>query len=263
MCLAVYKQIARKTGKYQLRKADTGMMLSISGSAMLNYTFNWKGSIEMERQDLVLIGAGGFGREVLWQLSRINYSSNMYNIIGFVDDTPELQGKEINGLPVLGKNQWLLNYQKEICAAICVGNAKARKSIYNKIKANSKVSFPTLVVENVRCSDYVKFGQGCIICLSNILTVNITIGDFVITNLDCTVGHDAVLDNFVTLYPGVNVSGNVHIGTCCEIGTGANIIQGKTIGENTIIGAGSVVIKDIPSNCTAVGAPATPIKFHN
>ena len=109
----------------------------------------------------------------------------------------------------------------------------------------------------------VSFGKGCIICLSNVLTVNIQIGDFVIANLDCTVGHDAIIEDFVTLYPSVNVSGNVHIETCVEVGTGTNIIQGKKIGEHSILGAGSVVVKDIPANCTAVGAPAIPIKVHS
>lgn len=67
----------------------------------------------------------------------------------------------------------------------------------------------------------------------------------------------------MTLYPSVNVSGNVHIGECCEIGIGSNIIQGKKIGTEIIVGAGSVVIKDIPSQCTAVGVPAKPIKINN
>ena len=216
----------------------------------------------MERKDLVLIGAGGFGREVLWQLSESDVVTQMYNIIGFVDDTPELQGKLINGRPVLGNIQWLINYQKEIGAVICVGNSKTRKAIYDSLKINNYIFFPTIMSDGARHSDLVTFGEGCIICLSSILTANITIGDFVIMNLDCTVGHDAVLDDFVTLYPSVNVSGGVHIGACVEIGTGVNIIQGKRIGENTIVGAGSVVIRDIPPNCTAVGAPAAPIKYY-
>ena len=217
----------------------------------------------MKRKDIVLVGAGGFGREVLWQLSELNNSTDQYNILGFVDDAPSYQGKVINGFPVLGNDQWLLEYSKDICVAICVGNPNGRKSIYNRLKENPRISFPSIVAKDVKyCSEFVKLGQGCIICLSNVLTVNITIGDFVIVNLDCTIGHDAVLGDFVTLYPSVNVSGNVHIGECTEIGTGANIIQGKVIGENTIIGAGSVVVKDIPSNCTAVGAPAKPIKLH-
>ncbi len=88
------------------------------------------------------------------------------------------------------------------------------------------------------------------------MTVNIEIGDFCIINLDCTIGHDAVLKDFVTLYPSANISGNVLIKENSEKGTGTHIIQGKTIGRNCVIGAGTVVIKDISGGCTAVGNPA-------
>ena len=106
-------------------------------------------------------------------------------------------------------------------------------------------------------------GQGNIICAGSILTVDISISDFCIINLDCTLGHDIKMDSFVTIYPGGNISGCVYIGECSEIGTGAKIIQGKKIGANTVVGAGAVVTKDIPDNCTAVGCPCKPIKFHN
>jgi len=212
----------------------------------------------MACKDLVIIGAGGFGREVLWQLQELD----QYNIFGFIDDNPSLQGQQVNNTPVLGDNQWLLRYPKNINAVICVANPEIRKAIYNELKNNCFISFPNIIAKDVRYSDFVKFGQGCIICLSTTITVNITLGDFVIINPHCAIGHDAVLDDFATLYYDVNVAGRVHIKSCTEIGTGTNIIQGKTIGENVIVGAGSVVVKDIPANCTAVGSPAKPIKFH-
>ena len=67
----------------------------------------------------------------------------------------------------------------------------------------------------------------------------------------------------MTLYPSVNVSGNVKISYGVEIGVGSQIIEKKKIGENTILGAGAVVIDDIPANCTAVGVPAKVIKYHD
>ena len=69
-----------------------------------------------------------------------------------------------------------------------------------------------------------------------------------------------VIEDFVTIYPGVNVSGNCNLGSCSELGTGSKIIEGKSIGSNSIIGAGTVVIRDIKDNCTAVGVPAKIIK---
>lgn len=210
-------------------------------------------------EKLVIVGAGGFGREVLFQILENNKKNNEYEILGFVDDSRF--GETINSYKVIGTTDWLVNYSEEICAVICIGSSAVRKKVVQKLLENKNIKFPTIIADDVKFSDTVKFGKGCIICLSNILTVNITLGDFVISNLDCTIGHDAVLSDFTTLYPSVNISGNVTVGECTEIGTGSNIIQGKNIGHDTIIGAGSVVVKDIPDSCTAVGVPCSPIKY--
>jgi acetyltransferase-like isoleucine patch superfamily enzyme len=111
-------------------------------------------------------------------------------------------------------------------------------------------------------SGRINIGEGCIICAGTILTVDFKLGNHVIVNLDCTIGHDAVLKDFVTLYPSVNISGYTVLEECVEMGTGSQIIQGLKVGDGTIVGAGSVVVKELPSECTAVGSPAKPIKFH-
>jgi acetyltransferase-like isoleucine patch superfamily enzyme len=84
----------------------------------------------------------------------------------------------------------------------------------------------------------------------------------VIVNLDCTIGHDAIIGDYSTILPSVNISGFVKIEESVSVGTGSAIIQGVNIGKNTVIGAGSVVTKDLPPNCTAVGVPTKPIKFN-
>ena len=108
-------------------------------------------------------------------------------------------------------------------------------------------------------SNRVNIGEGCIICAGNIITVDITIGNHVILNLDCTVGHDAKIYDYVTINPSVNVSGNTVVGECCEIGTGTKIIQGKKIMNNIIVGAGATVVKDLVEIGTYVGCPAKRI----
>lgn len=215
------------------------------------------------KKKLVLVGAGGFGREIVWQISQAYDLCKEYNVLGFVDDAPDLVGKTLNGYPVIGNVAYLCDFTEAVSAVICIGNSNVRKSVVDKLSHNSHISFPTIIANDVKYSESVKFGKGCIICLSGILTVNIEIGDFVIMNLDCTVGHDVIIEDYVTMYPSINVSGNVRVGNGSEIGTGTQIIQGKNIGSKSIIGAGSVVVKDIPTNCTAVGVPAVPIKFHN
>lgn len=209
-------------------------------------------------KDLIIIGASGFGREVAWLVERINRINPTWNILGFIDDNESLVGDEINGYKVLCTTKGIEKHRESyfICA---VGASKARKQIVEKLIG---YKFATVIDPSVEMSDSIEIGEGTIICAHTVLTVNIQIGRHVIINLDCTIGHDAILENYVTLYPSVNVSGMTHYGECAELGTGTQIIQGKTIGNGTIVGAGSVVVKDLPEECTAVGAPCKPIKFH-
>lgn len=212
-------------------------------------------------KDLIIIGASGFGREVAWLVERINEVEPEWNLLGFLDDNETVQGKDVNGYKVLGTTQDCGKYSNAsfVCA---VGASKTRQTIIAKIKERDpQIKFATLIDPSVEMSKLVGIGEGTIICAHTIITVNISIGEHVIINLDCTIGHDAILEDFVTLYPSVNVSGATHIGCCSEMGTGMQIIQGKTIGNNSIVGAGAVVVRDIPDNCTAVGSPAKPIKF--
>lgn len=134
-----------------------------------------------------------------------------------------------------------------------------RKIIIGKIK-ESNVRFATLIDSSVLISKRVEIGEGSIICAGTIITVDIKIGNHVIINLDCTIGHDDIIEDFVTIYPSVKVSGNVLIGTCSELGTGMLIIQGKKVAPDTIIGAGAVVVKDCLESGTYVGSPAKRIK---
>ena len=139
---------------------------------------------------------------------------------------------------------------------MCSWKCADRKTIIDKF-TDTNVKFATLIDPSVILSNRVEIGEGSIICAGTILTVDISIGKHVIINLDCTLGHDDIINDFVTIYPSVNVSGNVEIGECSELGTGAQIIQGKRIVSNTIIGAGAVVVKDIIESNVYVGVPAT------
>ena len=212
-------------------------------------------------KDLIIIGASGFGREVAWLVERINKNNPEWHLIGFIDDDENLTGKTINGYPVLGPlnklssidNAWL------VCA---IGSSNIREGIIHRVnQICDDAQFATLIDPSVIFSERVKIGVGSIICANSILTVDVEIGSHVIINLDCTIGHDAILSDFVTVYPGVNISGITQIGEGAELGTGSLIIQSKSIGDHSIVGAGAVVIRNLPDNCTAVGNPAKPIKF--
>ncbi len=211
---------------------------------------------------LAIFGAGGFGREVKTIIDKINIvNPNTYDFIGFYDDGKE-KDSIVNGYPVLGGIEELNEVNEELCLVISIGDPKIKQIILNKI-TNPNIHYPSIVHPNASISkDDVKIGKGCIICEGNIITCNIVIGDFVILNLMCTVGHDTIIDDYCAFMPSVNISGEVHIHKGVYVGTGAKIINLLEIGENTILGAGAVVSKSLPANCTAVGIPAKPIKFH-
>ena len=212
-------------------------------------------------KDLIIVGASGFGREVAWLVERINRKRKTWNLLGFIDDSKEIQNKLINSYPVLGMIDDIKKYQ-DVFFVVAIGSSSTREMVVDRISTHIRdVKFGLLIDPSVEVSDSVKIGEGSIICANTVITVNITIGKHVIVNLDCTIGHDAVLNDFVTVCPSSNISGNTDIGYASELGTGMQIIQGKKIGEKSIVGAGAVVVSDIPEKCTAVGIPAKPIRF--
>lgn len=207
---------------------------------------------------IVIYGAGGFGREVQWLIESINKVEKTWDILGYLDDGVEA-GTQIDGYPVLGGLEKLKEYDESLAIVCAVGSAKTRKAIIEKIKRIGKYQFPNLIEPDVKMSERIEIGEGNIICAGNILTVDLTLGDFNILNLSCTVGHDVKMQSFVTVYPGVNISGCVELEEGVELGTGSKIIQGKKICGDVIIGAGAAVVRDIVEEGTYVGVPARRI----
>lgn len=213
-------------------------------------------------KDIVIIGAGGFGREVKIIIDAINHLSKTYTFLGFYDDTIA-KGTLINNYPILGNLDDLNRLDKEVSVVLGIGNPITKSSIIANLN-NKMLQFPTLIHPSVILSnDDVVIDEGCIICAGTIITCNIKLHKFVTLNLMCTVGHDTIIDDFASFMPSVNISGEVHIHEKVYVGTGAKIINKLTIGKETIVGAGAVVSKSLPDYCTAVGIPAKPIKFHH
>lgn len=212
-------------------------------------------------KDLAIIGAGGFGREVKMLVDQINGIKLQYNFIGYFDDGLE-KSTIINGYPILGSVDDVNTWKRELYVVAAIGMPALKKQLLDKIN-NPMITYPILIHPNVVIgADDVFIGEGCIICAGNIITVNIHIGSHVIFNLGCTVGHDTVIQDYCSFMPSVNVSGEVVIEESVYVGTGAKIINQLSIGAKTIVGAGAVVYKSLPANCTAVGIPAKPIKFN-
>ena len=207
-------------------------------------------------KDIIIIGAGGVGRETALIIESINEHKEEWNLLGFVDDDENIQGKLINGYKLLGKLEYLLNYNREVYVVCAIANCKVKKAIVNHLQENKNIKFATLIHPSVNINKTVEIGQGSIIYNGVILTANIKIGNQVIISPKCGIGHDSVIEDYVTLLWNVNVSGSVKIGQGSTLGSGSTIIQGLEIGKNSFIGAGAAVIRDIEANRTAVGVPS-------
>lgn len=204
---------------------------------------------------IVIVGARGFGRDVLWTLDDCNKKSKKYKIFGFIDDDKSLWGKLINEFPVLGGLDWFsTKAAKNVECVIAISDPKIRKKIGKKIE-KLNVSFSTIVHPSVIYSKSVSIGKGTIIQAGSILATNIHIGNHVHINIDSTVGHDSTLGNFVTISPGVHVNGNTIIGNNTFVGTGVLMKQKIKIGNNSVIGAGTVLLDNVPSFSMYVGIP--------
>lgn len=212
-------------------------------------------------KDIAIFGVGGFGREVLTLIQDVNKVEPTWNVIGFFDDGHPI-GYETHGLKNLGGVNELNLWKTPLAITIAIGTPKIKKTIIDKIQ-NPLIEYPTLIHPSVIIGDwdYVKIGKGCIICAYSVITCDVEVGDFVILNLSCTLGHDTVIKDFAAFMPTCNISGEVMIGEGVYCGTGVKIINQTSIGDNTVVGAGAVVAKPLPANCTAVGVPAKPIKF--
>lgn len=215
-------------------------------------------------KNLILAGAGGCMKELVWQIQELNKTKNSWNILGYVDAVaPEGDKSCIVGrqeIPFLGTDKYLLEQEESVNVAVCTGNPALRKKIAEKLKQNEKLRFPNLILGNTKICDDVKLGQGCVISMDARISTNVQLGDFVFLNTGSMVCHDGQIGDFVTLSPAVWLAGNVSVGAGSEFGMGTKVIQGIRIGKNVITGAGSVVVNNIENNCTVVGVPARKIK---
>jgi sugar O-acyltransferase (sialic acid O-acetyltransferase NeuD family) len=211
-------------------------------------------------KDLVIFGAGSFGREAAQLVEEINMDKKQWNLLGFIDETPEKQGKTFNDHAVLGNIDWLKkNIGSNLRIVCAVGNPKDKYCIIRKL-SGFDLQYANLIHPCVCSNRTVELGTGNIICWNTFLSVNTRIGSHVAISPGCGIGHDTVIDDYSSLYWNVTLSGNVRISQGCELGSKSVVIPKKVIGKWSVIGAGAVVTADIPENCLAVGVPAKPLK---
>lgn len=212
-------------------------------------------------EDILIIGAGGVGKETALLIEQINYIKPTWNLLGFLDDNGKLHGSFINGYKVFGGVDYINNY-KDIYAVCAMASGEVKRKIIDKLSKHN-IKFPKIIHPSVSVPDTTSIGDGTIIYPGVIMTTNIMIGKHVIISPGCGIGHESVIEDFCSILWNVSISGNVRIGTRCVVGSSSTILQNIKIGMETTIGAGAVVLKDVPQRCTVVGVPAKIINFHD
>ena len=206
---------------------------------------------------LVIIGAGGHGREVLDVVEATNAVVPTYEVLGFLvdrDGAHEPLARRAAG--ILGPISLIDNLDADYVVAI--GNPVARAEIDQRCKSRGLTS-PVLIHPAATIGSDVHLGPGSVVMAGARITTNVVGGRSLQVNVNATISHDARIGDYVTISPGCNISGNVRLGDSVYLGTGCVIIPGVQIGANTMVGAGAVVIRDLPANVTAVGVPAKPM----
>ena len=209
---------------------------------------------------LVIVGAGDFGREVSWVAERINAQTPVWELLGFVDDGAAVQGRTVDGYPVLGPVSWLEAVTDELYVVCSIGTGRVRKQVMERVLANPHLRPAVLIDPAAIVGRNAQVGPGCVVCAGTVLAISSRLETHTIVNLNCTVGHDTVLEPYCTVHPGSNLSGRVHVGACTDIGTGTKIIQGLAVCPGCTLGAGTVVVRDITEPGTYAGVPARRIK---
>jgi len=205
---------------------------------------------------LCIIGAGGFGREVLCLYIDIcRQEGRPYEgTVIFAEDDAHWQERSVMGIPV----QPLSSVQdRPYSFVIAIGDPQARAQVAATMPTSTR--WATLVHPSAIGSEWVTTGEGSIICAGAVLTCNISMGRHTHINLNTTIGHDVKAGDFFTTAPGVAVSGNCSLGNQVYIGSNACIREKTTVADQVIIGMGAVVVKNITESGTYVGNPARKI----
>ena len=199
---------------------------------------------------LIIVGAGGHGRVVLDAAREAQMM-----VAGFID-TIAMTGTDVNGSPVLGGNALLqdLGCLNAHIFIVAIGDQHARGDLSRLLL--ERASLATVIHPRTTLSESASIGVGTVITAGVIVNANAKVGRYCILNTGCTIDHDNDLADGVQVCPGAHLAGNVRCGTAGFIGTGAIVIPGISIGANAIVGAGSVVVRDVPGGDKVAGNPA-------
>ncbi len=201
---------------------------------------------------ICILGAGGFGREVLCCLIDGIATTNLKieEIACFMVSDEHFKENKIMGVDVIPQSKFDPTLYNVVVA---IGDPSSRKRVVESLP--SQTTYTTIIHPSAVISEWVKIGEGSIVTAGTILTCNIKIGKHAHLNLHTTIGHDCIMGDFFTTAPAANISGNCNFGDCVYFGTNSAVRQGVKICDNVTIGMGGVVVKDITEEGVYIGNP--------
>lgn len=205
-------------------------------------------------KNLIIIGAGGFGREVLsWARQCLEYGK-LWHCKGFLDDNPAALNRFETGLPILGSPGSYVPQPNDvfICA---IGKPAPRRTCVTAISRAGGV-FINVIHPTVAIAERVQLGTGLILFPYTVISCDTVIGDHSALYYHCSVGHDARIGAFCQLSSYCDVTGNVHLEDGVFMGSHASILPSIHVEAGATIGAGSVVIRRVKAHQTVFGVPA-------
>ncbi len=208
-------------------------------------------------RDLVLIGCGGFGRETAAAVAAMNAVAPCWRLRGFLDDSPELEGASIGGLPVLGPVE-AVDAHPDAAVVITTGrpdNYVSRPLIANRIGLEEE-RYATIVHPSAMVGAGCRIGAGSVLLGHVDLTAAVDVGRHVAVMPQVVLPHDTTVGDFATIASGVQVGGGCRIAAGAYIGSGACLREGLRIGTRAMVGMGAIVTRDIPDERLWTGVPA-------
>ena len=209
----------------------------------------------------VIFGAGDYGCVFLEYVCE----GGDLEVLGFLDDSVQLQGTAVEGLPVLGTRAQMPMLLKKGVEAIVVaiGNGAVRDDILTKCRKLGYVT-PNLIHQTAIVPSSTRFGTGVYVLPGVILMPNVTFEDNVIVSVGTIVGHDTVFKRGVFVASSAHIGARITIRERAFIGMGATLMTGvKNIGRDSIVGAGAVVIRDVPDKAVVAGVPAKVLRIRD
>lgn len=210
------------------------------------------------REQLIVVGAGGFGREALDVLEALEDAGTELEILGVVDDQPSndnLVRLANRGVEHLGPlTSWLAGDHTDVRFVLGIGSPAVRRRLAQTLESAGCMPYSAVHPE-ARVGTCSQFDDGVVICAGAVISTNVRLGRYVHVNPSVTIGHDTVVEDFTSINPGAVLSGEVTIKEGALIGASATVLQQLTVGAGTIVGAAALLTKDAPANVVVKGIP--------